>query len=475
MIVPVILCGGSGTRLWPLSRESYPKQFYSLVEEETLLQSTIKRLSGLPGCETPLLVCNNQHRFLAAEQMRQIGLESPSILLEPVGRNTAPATACAALSLIQSKGDSVLFVLPADHIITDIQAFGRAVEMGALLAEQGKLVTFGIIPTAPETGYGYIKASNSLGTDTPAFHVDSFVEKPDLHTAQNYIESGKYYWNSGMFMFKAGRYLEELEQYAPEMLHACTAACEKIVQDLDFLRLDAEAFTDCPSGSIDYTIMEKTDGAVVVPLDAGWSDLGSWTSLLELCPRDQDKNVVLGDVVTKDVNNCYLRSEARLLTAVGVKDLIVVDSPDALLVVHKDRVQDVKAIVSQLKASGRKESISHRKVYRPWGAYESIDVYERFQVKRITVKPGGILSLQMHHHRAEHWIIVKGTARVTRGDKVLLLTEDQSTYIPLGVNHRLENPGVIPLELIEVQTGSYLGEDDIIRLEDVYGLSLIHI
>ncbi|MBW1669865.1 MAG: mannose-1-phosphate guanylyltransferase/mannose-6-phosphate isomerase [Deltaproteobacteria bacterium] len=469
MIVPVILCGGSGTRLWPLSREAYPKQFYSLVEEETLLQSTIKRLSGLPGCETPLLVCNNQHRFLAAEQMRQIGVESPSILLEPVGRNTAPATACAALSLTQQKGDSVLFVLPADHIITDIQAFGRAVEIGALLAKQGKLVTFGIIPTAPETGYGYIKASNSLGTDTPAFHVDSFVEKPDLHTAQNYIESGKYYWNSGMFMFKAGRYLEELEQFAPEMLYACTAAYEKIVQDLDFLRLDAEAFADCPSGSIDYTIMEKTDGAVVVPLDAGWSDLGSWASLLELGPRDKDKNVVLGDVLTKDVNSCYLRSEARLLTAVGVKDLIVVDSSDALLVVHKDRVQDVKAIVNRLKASGRKESISHRKVYRPWGAYESIDVYERFQVKRITVKPGGILSLQMHHHRAEHWIIVRGTAKVTRGDEVLLLTEDQSTYIPLGVNHRLENPGVIPLDLIEVQTGSYLGEDDITRLEDVYG------
>ncbi|MBW2351008.1 MAG: mannose-1-phosphate guanylyltransferase/mannose-6-phosphate isomerase, partial [Deltaproteobacteria bacterium] len=341
--MPVILCGGSGTRLWPLSREAYPKQFYSLVEEETLLQSTIKRLSGLPGCETPLLVCNNQHRFLAAEQMRQIGVESPSILLEPVGRNTAPATACAALSLTQQKGDSVLFVLPADHIITDIQAFGRAVEIGALLAKQGKLVTFGIIPTAPETGYGYIKASNSLGTDTPAFHVDSFVEKPDLHTAQNYIESGKYYWNSGMFMFKAGRYLEELEQFAPEMLYACTAAYEKIVQDLDFLRLDAEAFADCPSGSIDYTIMEKTDGAVVVPLDAGWSDLGSWASLLELGPRDKDKNVVLGDVLTKDVNSCYLRSEARLLTAVGVKDLIVVDSSDALLVVHKDRVQDVKA------------------------------------------------------------------------------------------------------------------------------------
>lgn len=469
MIVPVILCGGSGTRLWPLSREAYPKQFYSLVEDETLLQSTIKRLSGLPNCETPLLVCNNQHRFLAAEQMRRIGVESPSILLEPVGRNTAPAVACAALSLTQQEDNPVLFVLPADHIITDIQAFCQAVETGALLAEQGKLVTFGIIPTAPETGYGYIKASDRLDTGNPAFQVDRFVEKPDLDTAQDYIKSGEYYWNSGMFMFKADRYLEELEQFAPEMLYACTAAYEKIVQDLDFLRLDAGAFAECTSDSVDYAIMEKTDSAVVVPLDAGWSDLGSWASLLELGPRDQDENVVLGDVVTKDVNNCYLRSEARLLTALGVKDLIVVDSSDALLVVHKDRVQDVKAIVNQLKAAGREESISHRKVYRPWGAYESIDVSKRFQVKRITVKPGGILSLQMHHHRAEHWIIVRGTARITRGDKVLLLTEDQSTYIPLGVNHRLENPGVIPLELIEVQTGSYLGEDDIIRLEDVYG------
>ncbi|MCK4426067.1 MAG: mannose-1-phosphate guanylyltransferase/mannose-6-phosphate isomerase, partial [Deltaproteobacteria bacterium] len=322
---------------------------------------------------------------------------------------------------------------------------------------------------APETGYGYIKASDRLDTDKPAFQVDRFEEKPDLDTAQNYVESGEYYWNSGMFMFKASRYLEELEQFAPEMLTACTAAQKKIVQDLDFLRLDAEAFAECPSDSVDYAIMEKTDSAVVVPLNAGWSDLGSWASLLELGPRDQDENVVLGDVVTKDVHNCYLRSEARLLTAVGIKDLIVVDSSDALLIVHKDRVQDVKAIVNQLKTSGREESMSHRKVYRPWGAYESIDVSERFQVKRITVKPGGVLSLQMHHHRAEHWIIVRGTASITRGDEVLLLTEDQSTYIPLGVNHRLENPGVIPLELIEVQTGSYLGEDDIIRLEDIYG------
>ncbi len=469
MIVPIILCGGSGTRLWPLSREAYPKQFYSLVEDETLLQSTVRRLSDLSGCETPLLVCNNQHRFLAAEQLRQIGVESLSIILEPVGRNTAPAVACAALSIIQQKDDPVLFVLPADHIIRDTQTFAQAVETGTLLAEQGKLVTFGIIPTAPETGYGYIKASDRLQTDSPAFQVDRFVEKPDLNTAKDYIASGVYYWNSGMFMFKASRYINELEQFAPEILYACTAAHEKIVRDLDFLRLDAEAFVDCPSDSVDYAIMEKTDSAVVVPLDAGWSDLGSWGSLLELGPRDKNKNVVLGDVMTQDVKNCYLRSEGRLMTAVGVKDLIVVDSPDALLVAHKKRVQDVKTIVNRLKASGRNEYSSHRKVYRPWGSFESIDVSERFQVKRITVKPGGILSLQMHHHRAEHWIIVRGTARVTRGDEVLLLTEDQSTYIPLGVNHRLENLGVIPLDLIEVQTGSYLGEDDIIRLEDVYG------
>nr|HDN01238.1 mannose-1-phosphate guanylyltransferase/mannose-6-phosphate isomerase [Deltaproteobacteria bacterium] len=469
MIVPVILCGGSGTRLWPLSREAYPKQFYSLVEDATLLQSTVKRLSNLPGCKTPLLVCNNQHRFLVAEQLRRIGVKSPSILLEPVGRNTAPAVACAALSLIEQKDDPVLFVLPADHIIRDIQAFGQAVETGSLLADQGNLVTFGVIPTAPETGYGYIKASDRLHTDNPAFRVDHFVEKPNRDTAKDYIASGSYYWNSGMFMFRASRYIKELEHLAPEILSACTLACEKIVQDLDFLRLDAEGFADCPSDSVDYAIMEKTDSAVIVPLDAGWSDLGSWASLLELGPRDKDENVVLGDVITQDVKNCYMRSEARLLTAIGVKDLIVVDSSDALLVVHKKRVQDVKAIVNRLKASGRKEYSSHRKVYRPWGSYENIDVSERFKVKRITVKPGGILSLQMHHHRAEHWIIVRGTARVTRGDEVLLLTEDQSTYIPLGVNHRLENLGMIPLDLIEVQTGSYLGEDDIIRLEDVYG------
>ena len=469
MIVPVILCGGSGTRLWPLSREAYPKQFYSLVGNETLLQSTIRRLSGISNCEKPLLVCKNQHRFLAAEQMRQIGIEYPSILLEPIGRDTAPATACAALNLIQHRDDPIMFVLPADHIITDIQTFGQAVKIGAVLAEQGNLVTFGITPKTAETGYGYIKVSESLNPDQSAFKVDRFVEKPDLNTARDYVGSGKYYWNSGMFMFKAGRYLEELGQFASEILQACTMAHEKIEKDLDFLRLDAEAFTSCPSNSIDYAIMEKTDSAVVVPLDAGWSDLGSWASLAELGPRDQDENVVLGDVVTMNVHNCYLRSEARLLTAIGVKDLIAVDSSDALLIAHKDHVQEVKALVNHLKTLDREEAVTHRKVYRPWGAYEVIDVSERFQVKRIMVRPGGILSLQMHHHRAEHWIVVRGTAKVTRGDQVLLLTEDQSTYIPIGVNHRLENNGVIPLELIEVQTGSYLGEDDIVRLEDVYG------
>jgi mannose-1-phosphate guanylyltransferase/mannose-6-phosphate isomerase len=398
-----------------------------------------------------------------------MGIESPSILLEPVGRNTAPAAACAALNLIQHNDDPIMFVLPADHIITDIQVFEQAVKAGALLAEQGKLVTFGVTPKTPETGYGYIKASESLNKGRSAFKVERFVEKPDLDKAQVYVASGKYYWNSGMFMFRASRYLEELEQFASEILQACTMAYKKTVKDLDFLRLDAEAFTSCPNNSIDYAIMEKTDSAVVVPLDAGWSDLGSWTSLSELGPRDENENVIQGDVLTANIHNCYLRSEDRLLAAIGVKDLIVVDSSDALLVAHKDHVQEVKAIVKQLKTAGRDEAVIHRKVYRPWGNYEIIAESERFQVKRITVKPGGILSLQMHYHRAEHWIIVKGTARVTRGDQVLLLTEDQSTYIPIGVNHRLENNGVIPLELIEVQTGSYLGEDDIIRLEDIYG------
>ena len=474
MIIPVILSGGSGSRLWPLSRELYPKQLLPLVGNLTMLQETVDRLKGVAKLTAPLVVSNDQHRFMVAQQLADINQTAQAIILEPVGRNTAPAVAVAALRAQAGGDDPVLLVLPADHVIKDPQALCSAISAAYPLAQAGSLITFGVVPTAPETGYGYIKAGETpvsdLSSPIAAYGVDRFVEKPDKATAVGYLQSDGYYWNSGMFMFKASRYLEELQRFAPDMLAACQASLTTAKSDLDFVRLDADAFAACPADSIDYAVMEKTDAAAVIPLDAGWSDVGSWSALWEVCPQDDRGNVATGDVVLHDVTNSYLHAEnGRLLAAIGVDDLVVVDTADAVLVTSKDRCQEVKEIVGQLKKAKRDEASTHRKVYRPWGNYEAIDRSDRFQVKRITVKPGGTLSQQMHHHRAEHWIVVKGTARITTGDEVVLLSENQSTYIPLGVTHRLENPGKIDLELIEVQSGSYLGEDDIVRFDDHYG------
>ncbi len=462
-ILPVILSGGSGTRLWPLSREAYPKQFLQLAGEHSMLQSTWLRVADV-ATQAPIVVANEAHRFVAAEQLQQVGTTPSAILLEPVGRNTAPAIAAAALEARRNGDDPLLLVLPSDHLVRDVGQFHQAIEAAASIADQGKLVTFGIQPTAPETGYGYIKAVAGEG----ARAIERFVEKPDLDTAQAYVASGEYYWNSGMFLFRASRYLEELQRLQPQILDACHAAWEKARRDSDFIRLDTDAFKASPSDSIDYAVMEKTADAAVVPLDAGWSDVGSWTALRDVSEQDANGNAHRGDVIAIDCHDTFAYGE-RLIAMVGLDDVIVVETDDAVLVGKSDRMQEVKDVVARLKADGRSEATWHRKVYRPWGAYDSIDHGDRFQVKRITVKPGGTLSLQMHHHRAEHWIVVSGTAEVTRGDEVLLLTENQSTYIPLGVTHRLRNPGKLPLELIEVQSGSYLGEDDIVRFEDTYG------
>jgi mannose-1-phosphate guanylyltransferase/mannose-6-phosphate isomerase len=462
-VLPIILSGGSGTRLWPLSRESYPKQFLPLVGNQSMLQATWQRAAPV-AAHAPIVVANEEHRFVAAEQLQQIGVTPHAILLEPKGRNTAPAIAVAALEASRDGADPLLLVLPSDHVIGDEAAFQAAVRLAAAAAEQGKLVTFGIKPTAPETGYGYIKAAAGDG----ARAVERFVEKPDLATAQSYLASGGYYWNSGMFLFRASRYLEELRKFQPAIADACTTAWQAAKRDADFTRLDKDAFAASPSDSIDYAVMEKTADAVVVPLDAKWSDVGSWSALLDVSPQDANGNAHHGDVIEIDCHNTYAYG-SRLIAMVGLQDVVVVETDDAVLVGHRERIQEVKDIVGKIKASGRSEATWHRKVYRPWGAYDSIDNGQRFQVKRITVKPGATLSLQMHHHRAEHWIVVSGTAEVTRGDEVLLLTENQSTYIPLGVTHRLKNPGKLPLELIEVQSGSYLGEDDIVRFEDTYG------
>ncbi len=481
MIIPVVLSGGSGSRLWPLSRELYPKQLLPLVGNLTMLQETVDRLKGVAELSAPLVVSNDQHRFMVAQQLADINQTAQAIILEPVGRNTAPAVAVAALQARMNGDDPVLLVLPADHVIGNPQALCAAVSAAYPLALAGSLITFGVLPTAAETGYGYIKAGKELCVGSKeqrtdhilpitAYHVDCFVEKPDRATAEGYLQSGDYYWNSGMFMFKASRYLEELQRFAPAMLAASQESLEKAQSDLDFVRLDAESFARCPADSIDYAVMEKTDAAAVIPLDAGWSDVGSWSALWEVCPKDARCNVTNGDVLLHDVDNSYLHTEdGRLLAVIGMDDLIVVNTADAVLVTKKERCQEVKEIVALLKRANRDEALAHRKVYRPWGNYEAIDRSDRFQVKRITVKPGGTLSQQMHHHRAEHWIVVKGTARITKGDEVLMLSENQSTYIPLGVTHRLENPGKIDLELIEVQSGSYLGEDDIVRFEDHYG------
>ncbi len=463
-MIPVILSGGSGTRLWPLSREGFPKQFLNLVGEETMLQATWNRVKTVASA-APIVVAGEEHRFMVAEQLREAGCSNPVILLEPVARNTAPAIAVAALEAVSNGDDPLLLVLPSDHVIADVHTFQEALRTASAAAETGQLVTFGIVPTAPETGYGYIQSAGGEGVRP----VERFVEKPDAATAEAYVASGSYFWNSGMFLFKASAYLDALAVHQPAMLDASRAALAKARRETDFVRLDRAAFEASPSDSIDYAVMEKTDAAAVLPIDVGWNDVGSWSALWEVAEQDSDGNAHHGDVLAEQCRNTLAWSDQRLVALLGLEDVVVVDTADAVLVAHKDKVQDIKGIVGKLKAAGRSEPSSHRKVYRPWGNYDSIDVGGRFQVKRITVKPGAQLSLQMHHHRAEHWIVVSGTGRVTRGEEIIMLSENQSTYIPLGVKHRLENPGVVPLELIEVQSGSYLGEDDIVRFDDVYG------
>jgi mannose-1-phosphate guanylyltransferase/mannose-6-phosphate isomerase len=466
MLVPVILSGGAGTRLWPLSRELHPKQMLPLVGSNTMLQDTVRRLAGLEVA-APMVVCNEAHRFLVAEQLRSIDCKPRAIVLEPAGRNTAPAIALAAhATLAGEEGDPLLLVLPADHVIPDVAAFHRAIEVASAAARNGSLVTFGIVPTNPETGYGYIRRGGLVGG---SYRIAEFVEKPDAARAQAFLASGDYYWNSGMFLFRARRYLEELEKFAPDIAAACGNSFAGAVRDLDFTRIDPAAFRECRSESIDYAVMEKTSDAVVVPLDAGWSDVGNWTSLHAACDHDSQGNALFGDVMVEDTHDSYVYSSSRLVATVGLRDHVVVETKDAVLVAPKERAQDVKKLVARLKAVGRYEHALHREVFRPWGSYDSIDVGERFQVKRLIVHPGGALSLQMHHHRAEHWVVVSGTASITRGDETFLLEENQSTYIPVGVRHRIENPGRIPLHIIEVQSGSYFGEDDIVRFEDRYG------
>lgn len=470
MITPVILCGGNGTRLWPLSRDFYPKQLLALTGEQTLLQQTALRLADLAEAGSPLVLCNQNHRFLVAEQLREVGIEPAAIILEPVGRNTAPAAALAALQVNESGQDSTLLILPADHLIEDIAAFHHAVSQGQKAARKGRLVAFGIVPKTAETGYGYIKKGAPIqDCANEAFAIDRFVEKPDRATAEHYIAHGDYSWNSGMFMFQAAFFLDELKQYNIAMYEHCRHALERAKKDLDFTRIDTNAFSACPIDSIDYAIMEKTSKGAVIPIDVGWNDIGSWSALWDVGNKDGLGNVAHGDVILEDTRNSFVYADSRLVATIGIDNAIIIETIDAVLVAPKDRVQDVKAIVTRLKSTGRQEANLHRRVFRPWGSYEGVISGERFQVKLITVKPRAILSLQMHHHRAEHWVVARGTARITKGDEVFILSENQSTYIPLGVTHRLENPGVIPLELIEVQSGSYLGEDDITRFEDNYG------
>ncbi|TVS04193.1 MAG: mannose-1-phosphate guanylyltransferase/mannose-6-phosphate isomerase [Cyanobium sp. PLM2.Bin73] len=476
-LVPVILCGGTGTRLWPLSRASYPKQYWALAgdSEDTLLQQTQQRLAGLPGLAPPLLICNEDHRFIVAEQMRQIHVEPAGILLEPIGRNTAPAVAVAALQATAQGEDPLLLVLAADHVIRDDSRFRQTVAAGLAAAEAGRLVAFGIVPTAPETGYGYIEAAEALPTaaSTPAEPVPiaRFVEKPDRATAEAFLATGRFTWNSGMFLFRASAILAELERLAPEVVSACRSALEHDDADLDFLRLEREAFAGCPSVALDVAVMEKTALGSVLPLQAGWSDVGSWSALWETADQDDAGNVLRGRVISQASRNCYLRSEHRLVVGLGVEDLVVVETDDVVLVAHRDQAQDVKTVVGLLEEAGARESRAHRKIYRPWGSYDGVVEGERWQVKKIVVNPGASLSLQMHHHRAEHWVVVKGTAVVEKDGVEELVGENQSTYIPLGAKHRLTNPGKIPVEMIEVQSGAYLGEDDIVRFQDRYGRS----
>ncbi len=462
---PVLLSGGSGTRLWPLSREAYPKQFLPLASDHTMVQDTWLRIAPLAGSR-PIVVANEEHRFLVAEQLRQIGAPVPHILLEPVGRNTAPAIAAAALQALADGSDPFLLVLPSDHVVRPAERLRRAIQAALPAADAGALVTFGIVPDAPETGFGYIQAEAGEGLR----RVSRFVEKPDAATAQAYLDAGGYYWNSGMFLFRATRYLEELDRFRPDIVAAVRAAFAAAREDGDFVRLDRDAFAASPSDSIDYAVMEKTDHAMVLPVDIGWNDVGSWSALWEVGERDAEGNANHGDVIAVDTRNSYAYAQ-RLVALVGLDDVVVVETDDAVLVARKDRVQEVKQVVARLKDGQRSQAVLHREVHRPWGSYDSVDMGARHQVKRIKVKPGAKLSLQSHAHRAEHWIVVKGVARVTRDNDVFELYENQSTYIPIGAKHRLENPGREPLELIEVQSGDYLGEDDIVRYSDIYGRS----
>lgn len=463
-IIPVILSGGSGTRLWPLSRKHYPKQLLNLTGGTyTMLQETAIRVNHL---QAPIVVCNEDHRFMVAEQLKVVGDSAASIILEPVARNTAPAITLAALNAMESDEDAIIAVFPADHVISDQAAFESSLQIAIDAAKQGDLVTFGIKPTSAETGYGYIKAQKAEGEAKP---VECFVEKPDLETAQHYVASGDYFWNSGMFVFKASAYLNAVEKFTPEILKACRQSLDKAKTDMDFIRINKEAFAQSPDDSIDYAVMERADNVLVVPMEAGWNDVGSWSSLWEIADKDENNNAFIGDVISQQCNNVLVHNMDKLVATIGLEDVIIVDTKDALLVAHKDKVQGVKDVVGALKKGLRTEHLMHREVHRPWGCYDSIDNGSRYQVKRIKVKPGASLSLQMHHHRAEHWIVVKGTAMIQVGEKEKLKTENESVYIPIGEKHRLTNPGKVVLELIEVQTGSYLGEDDIVRFEDVFG------
>ena len=469
MLLPVIMAGGTGSRLWPMSRELYPKQFLRLYGQRSMLQETVLRLDDVDARE-PVVICNQEHRFLVAEQLRQINKLSHNIILEPVGRNTAPAIALAALSAIENGDDPILLVLAADHIINNKLAFHQAIKSAFKFALQGRLVTFGIVPTGPETGYGYIHRGQEETLDEQiAYQVSRFVEKPNKETAESYIASGEYYWNSGMFMFRAKKYLEELEKFRPDILDACKAAIQGCKESDEFIKVDRDLFIACPDESVDYAVMEKTTDAVVVGFDADWSDVGSWSALWEVSPKDDKGNVLTGDTFLHNANNCYINTDEKLIAAIGVDDLVIINTKDAVLVVNKDQVQDVKKVVEYLKANHRSEYKRHREIYRPWGRCDVVVQTERFNVNRITVKPGAAFSMQMHHHRTEHWVILSGTGEVTIKDQKFLLTENQSTFIPIGAQHRLENPGKIPLELHEIQSGSYLGDDDIIRIKDQYG------
>jgi mannose-1-phosphate guanylyltransferase len=469
MIIPVILAGGSGTRLWPLSRKHYPKQLIELVNKNSMIQDTVLRLAGCNEIEPPVIICNDEYRFMVAEQMRKIEIEPAMIVLEPVGRNTASAITIASLMIKEKYDDPVLLVLPADHLIENIADFHAMIQLGNDAAKKGDLVTFGIIPETPETGYGYIRKGDNRTGFPNVYKIDEFVEKPCLEDAEKYVNSGDYCWNSGMFMFKVSSIIEELNSFAGDIIETCQVAISKGKEDLDFFRLDKKSFEKVPSDSIDYKVMEKTSKGAIIPCNIGWSDIGSFSALYKAQKSDGNNNVLKGDVLLENVSNSYINANDKLVAAVGVDDLIVVETKDAVLVTQQNKSQDVKIIVEKLKNHQRSEVVEHSKVYRPWGHYETMDISERFQVKRLTVKPGAKLSLQKHYHRAEHWTVVAGSAIITNGDEEMLLNEDQSTYIPLGVVHRIKNPGKIDLEIIEVQSGSYLGEDDIVRFNDVYG------